>query len=362
MGTVIFAGGGTGGHLFPGIAVARELAARDVSCVFMGSGTAIEVRETERGGFTFRKVRLSRRSGGLLPLPLHLLQSACDTVGSALYYRRLRPVAVVGLGAASMIGPMVAATLLRVPRVLMEQNVLPGRATRLVCRFAAEVLTSWEKTVEYLPSSVKTEFLGNPVRREVIGGSREQALGGFGFSPGRRTVLVLGGSQGAAALNRVCAGAAQMLAEKGIQVIHLSGPGDEETVRTAYEDAGTVARVMSFCDDMGSAYAAADLVVSRAGGSATAEIAANGKAAVLVPFPYAVDRHQDLNGKAFCDSGAGRLVEEGDGFEVRLRDAVLDALAGETLARMEAASAGIARKEAAARTADEIMRIAGCST
>jgi UDP-N-acetylglucosamine--N-acetylmuramyl-(pentapeptide) pyrophosphoryl-undecaprenol N-acetylglucosamine transferase len=362
MSTVIFAGGGTGGHLFPGIAVARELAARDLSCVFMGSGTPIELRETEGGGFPFRKVRLSRRSGGLLPLPLHLLQSACDTVGSALYYRKVRPVAVVGLGAASMIGPVAAAVLMRVPRVLMEQNVLPGRATRLVCRVAAKVLTSWERTAEYLPSRVKTEFLGNPVRQEVTGGSRDEALDAFGFAPGRRTVLVLGGSQGAAALNRAFTGMAQVLAEKRIQVIHLSGQTDEAAVRTGYEGAGTVAKVMSFCDDMGRAYAAADLVVSRAGGSATAEIAANGKAAVLVPFPYAVDRHQDLNGKAFCDSGAGVLVEEGDGFEDRLRDAVVDALGGETLSRMEAASAGISRKDAAARTAEEIMRIAGCST
>jgi UDP-N-acetylglucosamine--N-acetylmuramyl-(pentapeptide) pyrophosphoryl-undecaprenol N-acetylglucosamine transferase len=328
----------------------------------MGSGTAIEVRETERGGFPFRKVRLSRRSGGLLPLPLHLLQSVCDTVGSVFYYRKVRPLAVVGLGAASMMGPIAAAALMRVPRVLMEQNVLPGRATRMVCRLAAKVLTSWEKTAEYLPSRVEAECLGNPVRAEVIGGSRDEALDAFGLSAGMRTVLVLGGSQGAGALNRACVGMAQVFAEKGIQVIHLSGPADEATVRTGYREAGATAGVMSFCDDMGRAYAAADLVVSRAGGSATAEIAANGKPAVLVPFPYAVDRHQDLNGKAFCESGAGVLVEEGDGFGNRLRDAVLNALEGESLVEMRAASEGVSRKDAAARTAEEIMRIAGCST
>jgi UDP-N-acetylglucosamine--N-acetylmuramyl-(pentapeptide) pyrophosphoryl-undecaprenol N-acetylglucosamine transferase len=283
-------------------------------------------------------------------------------VGSAFYYRKIRPLAVVGLGAASMLGPIAAAALLRVPRVLMEQNVLPGRATRLVCRLAAKVLTSWEGTAAYLPSRVEAEYLGNPVRQEVVGCSREEALDVFGFSPGRRTVLVLGGSQGATALNRACAGMAQVFAEKGIQVLHLSGRADEDTVRTGYRDAGTAAEVRGFCDDMGLAYAAADLVVSRAGGSATAEIAANGRPAVLVPFPYAVDRHQDLNGKAFCDSGAGVLVEEGDGFEERLRDAVVRALEGETLTGMATASEGISRRDATARTADEILRIAGCST
>ncbi len=358
--TIVFAGGGTGGHLFPGFAVADELIRHGAKCIFMGSGTPLEIEQTRRRGFEFRPMRLMRRSGGILSVPANLLQSVLDVCETTRYFKRHSVSAVVGLGAASMIGPVVAAVAAGVPTVLLEQNVLPGRATRLLCLFAREIFVSWEETKKMLKRR-QTLFLGNPVRREVMGRSRTEGAAHFGFDRKCLTVLVLGGSQGASSINNAFVESAETWALEGLQIIHLTGDTDRRMVERRYSICCVAAEVLSFCDEIGLAYAAADLVVSRAGGSAIAEISANGMAAVLVPYPHAVDRHQDLNAEAFARTGGAVVVTEGDGFSERLRETVAGILRNkQTLSSMSSSSEAAAMSDAASRTASRIMETAGC--
>ena len=359
---VAFAGGGTGGHLFPGLSVADELKQLGAECVFMGAGTALELKETGSRGLEFKKLWLERRRGGLCRLPVDLITSVWDLFGSRRYLKKRGVVIVVGLGAASMIGPVTAAAAAGIPRIILEQNVLPGRATRLLCRLVGEVITSWPGSEERLPSKVAVEYLGNPVRSEVVGCDRARAAEWFDINPWERTVLVLGGSQGAAALNSAFAGSASVWAKMGLQVIHLAGGTDMDDVEKKYTEAGAAAKVFAFCEKMGFAYAAADLVVSRAGGSALAEIAANGRPAVLVPFPHATDLHQHLNAGAFAEDGGAVVLEEGEDFPSALCDTVKRLIADEeTLSRMSAGSAELGRPNAAGEIARKIVGLAECS-
>ncbi len=358
--TIIFVGGGTGGHLFPGFAVADELIRHSIKCVFMGSGTPLEIEQTRKRGFEFRPLRLQRRGAGVLYAPVNLLQSALDVYETTRYFKRHSVSVVVGLGAASMIGPVVAAVASGVPTVLLEQNVVPGRATRFLSPFARETVLSWEETQKMLKRR-RTLFLGNPVRREAKGRSRAEGAAYFGFDYKSLTLLVLGGSQGASSINNAFAESAEAWALEGLQIIHLTGETDRRVVEEKYSDCGVTAEVLSFCDEIGLAYAAADLVVSRAGGSAIAEIAANGRAAVLVPYPHAADRHQDFNAEAFARAGAAVVVTEGNGFPERLRETVAGILRDkQALSGMSSSSEAAAMNDAASRAASRIMEIVGC--
>lgn len=356
--TVVFAGGSTGGHLFPGLAVADELESRGVKCVFMGTGTPLEIRETEKRGFEFRRLHLARRRGGVCSAPVNLLQSARDVLGVLGYFKRRRTAAVVGLGAASMIGPVIAAAVAGIPRLLLEQNVLPGRATKFLCFAASEVITSCEETKNTLPKWGRPCFLGNPVRREVVGRSRGEAVEWFGFNAERQTVLVLGGSQGASSINTAFAESADIWAGNDLQIIHLAGENDKSEVEKKYAAAGVAAKVFSFCDNMGFAYAAADVIVTRAGGSAIAEITANGKPSVLVPYPYAVDGHQEINARHIESYGAAVVVREGEKFGSGLCRAVVDILRDEErISLMSSNSSRIGRRCAASDVASRIMEL-----
>lgn len=278
---MIVAGGGTGGHLFPGLAVAEALgAAGDASVLFVGSAYGIEARVIPTTRFPFRALPISglrgRGARGLLTfaaqLPVALFR-AWRIVAT------FRPHVVLGLGGYGSVPIVLAAWLRRVPSVLVEQNAHPGLANRWLARLARRVCTTFADSARFFPPG-KTVQTGNPVRQ--LTSPRQPARDHF-------TVFVFGGSQGARTINRAAVEAVKILGKEipGLQVIHQTGTADVEWVMEKHRDSGVPVEVLSFVHDMGDAYGRADLVVGRAGATTVAELTALGKPAILIPYPYA---------------------------------------------------------------------------
>lgn len=331
---MIVAGGGTGGHLFPGLAVAEALGGKESDPVlFVGSAFGIEARVIPRTPFEFRPLAIRGLRGrgwrGALELagqlPVALIR-AWRTVGG------FRSDVVLGLGGYASFPVVVAAWLRGVPTVLLEQNAKPGLANRVLGRVARRICTTFPEAQPYFPPG-KVVCTGNPVRVLSRGCTRERS----GF-----TLLVFGGSQGARRINEAMAEAAARLQAEidGLHIIHQTGEADVERLARCYAALGVRAEVCAFIEDMGDAYGRADLVVCRAGATTVAELTMLGKAAILVPYPFAADDHQRANAEVLERRGAGLLVLDRE-------------LTGERLARMVIGLAhdreGIGRMEAAAR-------------
>jgi len=303
---VIFAGGGTGGHLFPGIAVARELRRRDPKSqvMFAGSGRALEARVLAREGLALERVRAvglvggSRRAlvKGLAQLPVAFLDAW-------RLLNRFRPDIVVGLGGYSS-GPVVLlAALSRIATLVMEQNAVPGVTNRLLGRVVQAAAVSYAETRSCFRA--KCFVSGNPVRAGFFKASRPRPV------VAEPRILVLGGSQGAHAINVAMVQAAPALAEatRPVLVTHQSGDSDLQMVRHGYRSAGVTARVEPFLESMDNEMSDADIVVCRAGATTIAELAAAGRPAILVPYPHATHDHQRRNAAAFQTQGAAEVID-----------------------------------------------------
>jgi UDP-N-acetylglucosamine--N-acetylmuramyl-(pentapeptide) pyrophosphoryl-undecaprenol N-acetylglucosamine transferase len=349
---MIVAGGGTGGHLFPGLAVAEVLAARQVSVLFVGSAHGIEARAIPKTRFPFRPldVRGLRGRGmrGVLAfawqVPVAFLQ-AWRIIG------HLQPAVVLGLGGYGSVPVVLAAWARRVPSVLLEQNVRPGMANRCLAHLARRVCTSFTESVQFFPAG-KAVRTGNPVRRLNLAALPEA---------GQFTLFVFGGSQGAHHLNVAAVDAASILGEKlsGLRVVHQTGAGDEVWVRQRYEELGVAAEVLAFVEDMGSAYGRADLVVCRAGATTLAELASVGKPSILVPYPFAADDHQRVNAEVWVRRGAAEMILDAAlGGEVLARQVLQLAQDRARLAAMVQAARTFAVPDAADRVADVCWQVA----
>ena len=320
---LLIAGGGTGGHLYPGIAVARELLTRmpDATVTFVGTASGIESRVIPREGFTLDVIRsagLKGKSAQSLARGLGLLPLSALDAWNVL--TRRRPSIVIGVGGYSS-GPVVALARLRgIPTLLMEQNAMPGLTNRLLARVTSAAAVTYEESIPYFG---KTSFIaGNPVRSEFFKGAYDE----YGAPPGAARVLVFGGSQGAHAINMAMVEAAPRLAAATprLAITHQTGERDLEMVRDGYRRAGLEARVEPFLFAMDREMKTADVVVCRAGATTLAELTAAGRAAVLIPLPTATDDHQRKNAEALVRQGAARMVEQ--------RELTGERLAGELLA------------------------------
>ena len=305
--TFIFAGGGTGGHLFPGVAVALELKRREPNArlLFVGSERELEQTILARHGLEHRSLPVE----SLRELSRHPWRFATRNWTAWRAARQMmreeRPSVVIGLGGYASAPLVWQASRARCPVVLLEQNVIPGRATRWFSRSANLVCTSFAETRERLPRGVKVEVTGNPVRREIAELTSHQA------TTAPRELLVLGGSQGADSLNEAVVATLRLLAEarSGWRVVHQTGARQVEAMRHAYAELSIDAVVEPFFDDMLARYRAASLVVSRAGATTLAELACCGLPMILVPYPHAADDHQRANAFAFVERGAAIVVE-----------------------------------------------------
>jgi UDP-N-acetylglucosamine--N-acetylmuramyl-(pentapeptide) pyrophosphoryl-undecaprenol N-acetylglucosamine transferase len=306
--------GGTGGHLAPGIALAEELQRRGHAVRLLISRKQVDARLAEKyPQLEFEAVPSAGLEGGIAGVVRFALGQMRALVTSWRRVRRERPAAVIGFGGFTSVGPAVAAWLLGVPVVLHEANRVPGRAVRVLGRIARRV---------YLPPGVKLSSArrgavresGLPVRREFRREPADEARRSLGLLVDRPVVVVLGGSQGASALNTWSRDAAAELAENGIQLYCLTGlgKGTEEVRRLRDRDGAEVrAFMVPFSDRMATVLSAADLAVSRAGAGTIAELVRTETPAVLVPYPQAADNHQAANAAAFVRDGGGRLVPQG---------------------------------------------------
>lgn len=358
---IVMAGGGTGGHLAPGIAVADELHRRlpRARIVFFGTGRPVEERLIAPTGFELRVMGAVRMPRSLLKLPLFPLRLWQSIRRAAAALRRLRPAVVVGLGGYGAVPAVRAARRLGVPSVLLEQNSIPGRANRWLSTVAREVYVQFECSRSRFRRVDRVFVLGNPLRPGITEGSRERAIRSFSLDAARKTLLVLGGSQGAGSINRAVCAALETLESLGtLQVIHQTGTPDEKWVRVRHEQFRIPSYVSAFIDEMPDVLAAADLIVSRAGATTLAEIAAVGRASVLVPYPYAADDHQRLNAKTFEEAGAAVVIGDDELDGRRLGEAVSGLIADDTRrAQMAAAALTLARPDATRDVCDRILKL-----
>jgi len=306
---LLVAGGGTGGHVFPGIALAEEVVGRhpDNDVVFVGTARGLEAAVVPAAGFPFERIEVRGLKGkgvlsllsGLLLLPRALFQ--CFRI-----LRRWRPDVVVGVGGYAS-GPVVlAAWVLRIPTAVQEQNALPGFTNRLLGKVVSAAFTAFPEAGRYFARR-KVFQLGNPIRRELLENYVHPRTG-----HDRLQLLVFGGSQGAHALNMRVVEALPHLADLrgSLRIVHQTGPRDREQVEKGYLACGFQPDVRDFITDMSAAYAASDLVVCRAGATTLAELTICKKPSILIPFPAAADNHQVKNALSLVEAGAAVMIEE----------------------------------------------------
>ena len=355
---VIIAGGGTGGHLFPGIALAEEFLKRnrDHRILFVGTERGLEAKILPGLGFALQTIDVAGIKGkGPVGTARALLRIPKSLAQSVRIVRRFAPDLVIGVGGYASGPAVLAAHGMGVKTALAEQNALPGLTNRILGRFVDRVFLSFPETGKWFRKS-KTVVTGNPIRSRFFMKEKTPAR-----RPGLFTLLVFGGSQGAHAINRAVAAALEELEpmRDRLRIIHQTGEKDLEEIRKAYRDRGMNAEARPFIADMASAYAAADLVVCRAGATSIAEITAVGKAAVLIPFPHAVEDHQTRNAEVLVRAGAAEMIPESGLSGQRLAEAVRAyAKDPERIRRMEKRSASLGNAGAAAAIVDACLELA----
>ena len=357
---VLIAAGGTGGHIYPGIAVAQEIMRRDPSSVvrFVGTQRGLEKKLVPQAGFELsfidiaglKNVTLAARLKGMAMLPTSIL-AARNLI------HQFRPDVVVGAG-GYVSGPvLLSAALMKRPTLVMESNALPGWTNRMAARFVDRAAVSFEQAVPFFRG--KAVVTGNPVRRAFFEIPRKRR------DPSWFSILVFGGSQGARAINNAVIEALPELQNSPVplRIRHQTGVADFERVQTAYGKAGwdsDNSEVTAYIDNMMEEFAAADLIVCRAGATTSAELIAAGKASLMIPFPFAADDHQRKNAEAMRDSGAARMILERELSASSLAKQIIElAKEPEAVDAMEAASRRMARGDAAAAAVDMIEELAG---
>lgn len=357
--TFVFASGGTGGHLFPALAIAEELRKQFVNAriVFVGTKEKIEARVVPQYGYEFKAIWISgfhrsvRFSNVLFPLKV-----VVSLVQSFFLIRSLKPSVVVGTG-GYVCGPIgFIASLLGIPLVLHESNSYPGVTTRLLAGRAQTVFIAFDATRKWIPKARDIQTIGTPVRRSLFGASRDEAFRFFNLDPSKPTVLIVGGSLGASSINNALMEIAHELERTRIQLIWQSGAPDYERLRQKFKDS-TLIWIGVFIDRMELAYAAADIVVCRAGATTIAEITALGKPAILVPYPHAAADHQTVNARTLAEAGAAILIPDN---EVRqsLKQNITTLLNdGRKRKEMSEASMKLGRSDASERIVSKIREL-----
>jgi UDP-N-acetylglucosamine--N-acetylmuramyl-(pentapeptide) pyrophosphoryl-undecaprenol N-acetylglucosamine transferase len=354
---VLIAGGGTGGHLFPGIAVAQEIRRREpgAKILFVGSPRGIEVGAVPKAGFDLELLPISGlRRVGVLGLARGMARLPWAVLKAVALVRRVRPDVAVSVGGYAAGPAVLAARLCGVPCAVMEQNAIAGLTNRVLSRFADRVFAAMP------PKGIdpdKVSVFGNPVRADLHA-VRQQA-----YAPhDPKRLLVFGGSQGARALNDAMLAWMPKLAAgtPALAITHQTGRDDHERVAQAYRAAGVTAEVTPFIDDMASAYREADLVICRSGATSIAELTMCGRPSLLVPYPFAVDDHQTRNAAALANKGAALLLPQPELSADRLH-AEVTALVHDParLAQMAAAARASGHPSAAQQITDALYRLGG---
>lgn len=360
---LVFAGGGTGGHLYPAIALAEELRRRapDAEVVFVGTPRGLEATVVPRLGWPLHMIAVRgvrrRLAAANVMVPL---RAAASLAQSLALLRRLRPAAVVGTG-GYVSGPvLVAAWLLALPRLIQEQNVRPGATTLLLAHIVHEVHVSYQESIGFFRHPEKVRLSGNPVRQRPPELTPGQARQHLGLAPEKKTLLVFGGSQGAHRINEAVVRALPALMSRpDVQLVWGTGSSDFARVADAAATWKDRVLVRDYIEDIYTAYRASDLVLCRAGAITLAELQLFGLPALLVPYPFAAAQHQEWNARTLAQHGAARVVLDKDFTAERcIVELTLLLEDDEGLKRMGARMAELARPEAAARIVEAILALA----
>lgn len=311
---VLVTGGGTGGHIYPGLAVIEAL--KSASVLYVGSRRGLEKKLTQAYSIPFYQIHSRPLMGqGIFGKILSLFSIGTGFFQSLWILLKFRPQVVLATGGYVCSPVLLAAVLLRIPSLLLEQNLLPGRTTRFFSRLVSKVLVSFPESKSYLPQA-HLVVTGNPVRKEIGSLTKEEGCRRLGIGSGFPVVTVMGASQGARALNRSLLGALPQLQEKPWTILHLTGETHYAAVVQEIERMKLSGKLQyipfSFIEEMAAVYAASDFIISRAGATGLAELMQSGKGSILVPYPYAADNHQESNARWLEQKGGCRVVLEKD--------------------------------------------------
>jgi len=354
MKSVVIACGGTGGHLFPGVAVAQELRSRGHSVRLLISEKKVDAEASAKyGDLDFDTVPAVAKPATLSLKMIPFLWKLWMTIRKCKkLLKSAQADAVLGMGGFTSLPPVLAGSKLGMKALVHDSNALPGKANRLTAKYCDKVLLGMKSASKYFPAK-PVEITGTPVREEIENlPSREEAAEKFGIDPEKQTVLVMGGSQGAKQLNSLIVEASKAMPE--VQFLQIAGRFDYDRVVAELGDAPSH-KVLAFCDDMPAAYAVADFAVCRSGASSMTELAYVSLPSLLVPYPYAADDHQTVNAKEFAEEGAAILMQESEldgGTLVAELSAVLDD--PEKLKEMTEATDKVAVRDAAERVCKAI--------
>jgi UDP-N-acetylglucosamine--N-acetylmuramyl-(pentapeptide) pyrophosphoryl-undecaprenol N-acetylglucosamine transferase len=345
----VIACGGTGGHLFPGVAVAEVLRGRGHEVMLFISEKEIDaLASSSHANFRLERLPSIGLPSPFSPAILRFVRRFNESLALCRgIYRKFKPHLVLGMGGFTSTAPVLAARLRGVPTFIHESNAVPGRANRMTSRAVRAVLLGFKECAPFFPK-VRTEVTGTPIRDELKRIDRSAALQQLGLRDDLKTLLVMGGSQGATGINQAVIKSMAAFRELPIQVIHLAGARDEQLVADNYRRENVSAYVAAFHHQMEAVYSAADFAIARAGAASLAELAAFSLPAILIPYPFAADNHQTRNAEIFVRGEAAIILKEselsGDMLVRKIRELIGDA---NKLQRMSDNSSRLAPKDAA---------------
>lgn len=355
---LVIACGGTGGHLFPGIAVAESWTRQGGEVLLLISEKQIDALATEG----YDHLRFEKMPSMAMPglLSLKMPGFAISFVRSLLACRRLLKNfgadAVLGMGGFTSTAPLLAGRMAGLPTFIHEANSIPGKANRLNAKFSIAVLVGFARCAPFFGKQKRVEIVGTPLRPSVAKRpSRAEGLAWFGLESDKKTVMVMGGSQGARRLNELVAAGAPQFAASGIRILHISGPGDYDIVKPAYDACPEAGVLRDFCAEIQYAYAAADLAICRSGASTLSELAYYEIPSVLIPYPFAAEDHQTTNAEIFSIPGAAELWRQEELNEQNFAGKILDLINNdERLLKMKTAVSKLAVPDASDRVSEVI--------
>ncbi|WP_038169803.1 undecaprenyldiphospho-muramoylpentapeptide beta-N-acetylglucosaminyltransferase [Verrucomicrobium sp. BvORR106] len=363
---IIIACGGTGGHLFPGIAVGEVLQARGHDVILLISEKKIDaLASSGHSSLRFEKMPFLAMPKPLsLQMPKFLLGVWNGLKQCKAMIREHDTQVVLGMGGFTSFAPVLAGRRAKIKTLIHDSNAIPGKANKLTAKFCDTVLLGFQECAKYFPKEKATRIVGTPVRsalRRAAEETQEDPYAFFGLDPNRKTVLVIGGSQGARGLNNAVTHTLDELNALGVQMLHITGPGDYQEVSDAYagKEIKLHSHIAAFCHRMELAYKIADIALARSGASTLAELAYFGVPSLLVPYPYAADDHQTLNARIFHEAKAGIMVPELDLSPEKLIRVVREITTNDQrAANMKAAAQAISHASAAEEIANIVEEMA----
>ncbi len=347
-----------------GLSTAEEIRSRfhEAEIVFFGTDKRFEKRCVEQKGFQYRQVRAKKWGRSCKDIFTFVSTQFVSIVESLFAMRKFNPDIVVGLGGYASVAPIIVAKLLGIPSVLLEQNVIPGKANRFLAAWVDEVYCHWRGPLKWFDKAKVVRVTGTPIRKDILSSRKWRAAEKFGLSPSKKTILITGGSQGAQAVNETivrCLPRFEMLSND-LQIIHCTGEYGYEAAKAAYGKAKIDAFVCSFLDDMGAAFSMADIIICRAGATTIAEITAIGIPTILIPYPHAADNHQYWNAMELVSNGGGYLLQQLDLTPEKVMELITDLLYNkEKYDRMKMFNKGMGIPNASVNVVDNICRVIG---